>query len=147
MIYKLRWSCHLLRSIVQISNINILNSIYCAYIHSIINIEYISWGNSSNSGKILPLQKKIFRIMASAQFRSPCRSLFKELEILPVLWQYALSLLNFIINNQEMFPTYSFIHNINTSSRHHVHRPKAKLTCFRKKYTLCRHKNFQRFTT
>jgi len=43
----------------------------------------ISWGNSSNSGKILTLQKETVRIMAVVQCRTSCRSLFK-LEILPV---------------------------------------------------------------
>jgi len=39
--------------------------------------------------------------MDGAQHRTSCRSLFKQLEILPVPRQYMLSLMNFIINNQE----------------------------------------------
>jgi len=57
--------------------------------------------NYSNSGKIFILQKQIVRIMAGAYPRTSCRRLFKKLEILPVLWQYVLSLMNFIIDNQE----------------------------------------------
>jgi len=43
-----------------------------------------------NSGKIFTLQNKIVRVMAGAQPRTSCRSLFKQLEILPVSFQYIL---------------------------------------------------------
>jgi hypothetical protein len=52
---------------VHISNINTLKSYYYAYIHSVIKYGIFFWGNSSNSGKISTLQKKIVRIMAGAQ--------------------------------------------------------------------------------
>jgi ethanolamine utilization protein EutP (predicted NTPase) len=51
--------------------------------------------------------------MADAQPGTSCRSLLKQMIILPVPCQYTLSLMNFIISNQEMFQTNSFIHNIN----------------------------------
>jgi hypothetical protein len=72
------------RSTVQISNINTLKSIYFAYFHSVVKYGIILGGNFSNSGKIFTLQKKIVRIMADAQPRTACRSLFKQLEILPI---------------------------------------------------------------
>jgi hypothetical protein len=59
-------------------------------------------GNSSNSGKISTLQKKIVRFIAGVQPRTSCRSLFKQLEILPPPCQDILSLINFIINYQEI---------------------------------------------
>jgi hypothetical protein len=58
-------------------------------------------GNSSNSGKIFILQTKIIRIMAGTQPRTSCRSLFKQLDILPVPCQHILLLTDSIINNQE----------------------------------------------
>jgi hypothetical protein len=48
---------------------------------------------------------KVVRIMAGAQARTACRSLFKQLEIRLVPYQYILSLMSFIINNQEIFKT------------------------------------------
>jgi hypothetical protein len=68
--------------------------------------------------------------MAVAQSRTSCRSLFKQLEILPVPCQYILSLLNFIINNQGIFQTNSSIHDINTRNRPYLHRPNANLSRF-----------------
>jgi len=96
-------------------------------IHTFIVIKYgiIFWGNSSNSGKIFTLQKKFIRIMGGAQSRTSCRSLFKQLETLPVSFQY-------ITNNQEIFQTNSPIHNINSRNKHQLHRTNVNLSCFQK---------------
>jgi IS1 family transposase len=90
------------------------------------------WGNSSNSSKIFTLQKKIIRVMVGAHPRTPCSSLFKKLEILPVPYQYIFSLMNFLINNQQNFKTNSSVHSINSRNKHHLHRPVANLSCFQK---------------
>jgi hypothetical protein len=58
MIPKLSAACHAVRSIVHISIINTLKSIYYAYFHSITKCGIIFCGNSSNSGKIFSVQKK-----------------------------------------------------------------------------------------
>jgi hypothetical protein len=79
-------------------------------------------GNLSNSGKIFTSQMKIIRIMAGAQLRTSCISLFKQSEITPVPCQYILSLTNFIINKHENFQTNSSIHSINTRNKHHLHK-------------------------
>jgi hypothetical protein len=84
MIPKLSGACSAVRLMFHISNSNTLKSIYFAYFHSIIQYGTIFWGNSSNSRKIFTLQKKIIRIMVGALPRTPCRNLFKKLEILPV---------------------------------------------------------------
>jgi hypothetical protein len=99
MIPKLHGACYAIQSMVHTSNIHTLRSIYYAHFHS---------GNSSNSGKIFTLQKKIIRIMADAQPRTSCRSLFTKLEILPVPCPYILSLMNFLITNQETFQIYLY---------------------------------------
>ena len=52
--------------------------------------------------------------MAGAQPRNSRRSLFKQLEILPVPFHYILSLMIFIIKNQEFFQTNLSVHKINT---------------------------------
>jgi len=147
MISKLSVACYAVRSMVHISIINTLKSIYYAYFHSITKRGIIFWGNSSNSGKIFTVQKKTVSLMTGAQARTSHRSPFKHLEILPVPCQYILSLTNFIINNQKIFQTNSSIHNINTRNKHHLHRPNANLSCFQKKYILCWHTNIQQFTT
>jgi IS1 family transposase len=132
MVPKLSGACYAVRSMYHISNINTLKSIYFAYINSIIKHRINFWGNSSNSKKIFTLQKKIIRIMVGAQPRTPRRSLFKKLEILPIPCQYIFSLMNFILKNQENFQTNSSIHSIDTRNKHHLHRPNANLSCLKK---------------
>ena len=78
MIPKLTGACYAAKSMVHISNSNSVTSIYCTYFYSFITMDYFLGGNSSNSGKIFTLQKKIIRIMAGAQPRTSCRSLFTQ---------------------------------------------------------------------
>ena len=117
-----------------------LKPMYYAYFHSVTKYGIILGGNSSYSGKNFTLQKKIIRIMAGAQPRTSCRSLFKQLEILPVPCQYILSLMNFIINNQENFQTNSSTHNINAGNEHDLQKPKS--CCLKKKDIFYWHQNF-----
>jgi hypothetical protein len=53
--------------------------------------------------------------MVGAQTRTPSRSLFKKLEILPIPCQYTFSLMNFILNNKENFQTNSSINSVDTA--------------------------------
>jgi hypothetical protein len=70
--------------------------------------------------------------MGGAQPRTSCRSLNQQSEILPVSSPFILSLMNFIINNQEIFQTNSTIHNINTINKHQLYRTNANLSSFQK---------------
>jgi hypothetical protein len=97
-------------------------------------------------GRFFTLQKIIFRIMAGAQPRSSCSSIFKQLGILPLPFQYRLSLMSFIISNQKILQTNSSIHNIKTRNKHHRQRPIASLSCFQNS-TFYAGKYFQQFTT
>jgi len=58
MIPKLRGTCYAVRSMVFISNINILKSIYYAYFHSFIKYGIILGGNFSSSGKFSLYKRK-----------------------------------------------------------------------------------------
>ena len=81
-----------------------------------------------------------------AQHKIFCRSLFKQLQILPVLCQCILSVMKCIFNNQEIVQTNSSIHNINTSNKHHHHRPNTNQSCFRRSSSYAVIKIFK-FTT
>jgi hypothetical protein len=75
--------------------------------------------------------------MGDGHPRTPSRSLFKKLEILPVLYQYILTLMNFLFNNQEILQTNPSVHIINTGNKHHIHRPVANLSGFQKTPFYC----------
>jgi predicted tellurium resistance membrane protein TerC len=84
--------------------------------------------------------------MVGAQPRTSCTSLFKQSEILLVLFHYLLSWMSFIIINQEIFQTNLSLHNINTRNEHHLHRPDAKLSCFQRSTFFAGITNFQSLT-
>jgi hypothetical protein len=63
----------------------------------------IFWGNSSNGKKLFTLKKKIVSLMACAKPRISCRSLFKRLEMLGLQCEYIFLLMNFIVNNKNIF--------------------------------------------
>jgi hypothetical protein len=88
--------------------------------------------NSSSSENILILPRKSTRIMIGTQPRTSCRSLFRQLVIPHVPWQYILWLTNFVFNDQDNFQTHSSIHNVNTKNKHHLHSPNANPSCFQK---------------
>jgi hypothetical protein len=115
--------------VFHISNVNTRKSIYFAYPDCVIKYRIIFWGNPSSSRKVFTLQKQIIRNMVGAHSRTPCRSLFKKLEILPVPCQYIISLMNFFVSNQEHFQTNSSVHSIKSRNKHHLHRPIANLSC------------------
>ena len=56
---KLSGPCYAIQSMVHISNIHTLRSVYYAHFHSVIKYGIKFWGNSSNSGMIFTLQKKL----------------------------------------------------------------------------------------
>jgi hypothetical protein len=58
MLPRLSGTCCIVRSMVHTRKINTLQSIYCAFFHSIIQYGIFFGDNSSNSGKIFTLQKK-----------------------------------------------------------------------------------------
>jgi len=122
----------MVRQMYHICKNDTLRLIYFAYFHSIASYGMILWGNSSYSGKILTLQKRIIRSMMGAHPRTSCRELLKKLEILTIPSQYIYSLMNFFIGNQDKFLTNSSVHSINTRNKHHLHRPIANLSCFQK---------------
>jgi len=76
------------------------------------------------------MQKKAIRIIMGCGNRESCRNLFKELNILPLMSQYILSLLTFVSNNREE----NFeIHNINTRHTSNLHLPRAHLNFYQKR--------------
>ena len=64
--------------------------------------------------------------------RECCRNVFKELNILPLMLQYILSLLTFVSNNWEQYFANSEIHNINTRHTSNLHLPRAHCNIYQR---------------
>ena len=100
---KLSSACYVMRSIKPIMPITTLKTVYYSHFNAIITYGLPFWGNSPHSTKIFKLQKRIVRIMMGYRSRVSCRSLFKRLEILPLMLQYILSLMLFVVKNKHLF--------------------------------------------
>ena len=113
-----------------------LKSMYYAYFHSVTKCWIILEDNSSYSGSISLYKRKSSELWL---LHSPEPHVEVDLinqEILPVPCQYILSLMNFIIYNQEKFMHRTCVNFMYTlckqRNKHHLHRPNANLYCFQK---------------
>jgi hypothetical protein len=109
-----------------------LKSVYYSYFHSLITYGIICWGNSSHSIHVFRLPKRVIRIITGSRPKEFCRQLFKKLGILPLISQYILSILLFIVKNKALFQLNSEVHSINTRYKSNLHRPLVNLTAYEK---------------
>jgi hypothetical protein len=129
---KLNSTCYVIRSLKSVISTKNLGTIYFSYVHSITAYGIIFWGNSLYSNNIFKLQKRAIIIIMNADNRVSCRKLFKKLNILPLLSQYILSLLLFVVKHIDVFMSNSDLHTINTQHRSDLHPPSIKLTKYQK---------------
>jgi hypothetical protein len=101
--------------------------IYFAYFRSIIEFGIIFWGISVESKRILIQQKSIIKAMTEFNVRTPCRNLFRKLEILTLPSQFIYSTMKFLSSNLDQFIFNSSVYNINTRLRLKLHKSTAKL--------------------
>jgi hypothetical protein len=113
-VIKLNRSCFAIRSVKCILSLETLKMVYYLYVHSILKYGIIFWSNSSHSIRVFRIQKRIISIMTNSAKRVSCRSLFRELGILPLQAQYILSISMFIKTNRELFKFNSHVHKFNT---------------------------------
>ena len=111
---RLNKGCYTIRLIKPFMSLNVLRSTYFVYVHPIISYGIIFWGDSSHSGDIFKIQKRIIRIIVNSNKNASCWQLFKELNILPIHSQYIYSILLFVIKNRDQFLFNSQVHEIKT---------------------------------
>jgi len=112
-----------MQSIKPYVSLNTLKMIYYSYFHSVMTYGLLLWGHSSDRIKIISLHKKILRIMVGCRSSDSCKKLFfLNLEILPLPFQYILSLLLFMIRNRNQFLVSSEIYHIDTKQHANFHQ-------------------------
>ena len=131
-IKKLSKACYIIRNAKAYMSLSSLKVIYHALFHSVMSYGVIFWGNSPHSHIIFRIQKKAIRIIEGCGNRVSCRNLFKKLHILPLPSQYMLSLLMFVVQNENLFLTNNKNHNLDTRQRNNLHLPQANLTIYQK---------------
>jgi len=135
---KLSRACYAVRAMYPFSSLGTLKMIYFAYFHTRIQYGIIFWGNSSESKKVFLAQKEVIRIMTGSGHRASCKSLFQELGILTIPSQYILSLMEFLLQNKEMFTSNIEIHSINTRNNLKLHKPISNLPIYQRGvYNMC----------
>lgn len=106
---KLSSMCFAMHTVKSQCSLEVVLALYFSCVQSVLAYGIIFWGNSSNWIKVFKLQKKIIRIINGKDHRSPCRPLFKELNILsfPCLYIYKTILFS--------------MHNISHNLNHNIH--------------------------
>jgi hypothetical protein len=95
-----------MRTVTSLMKTETLKLVYFAFFHSLISHGIIFWGNSTDSKKLFYIQKKIIIIMTGTKRRASCRELFKKFNILPLVSEFLLSLLSFVVDNIEKLQTH-----------------------------------------
>jgi hypothetical protein len=78
--------------------------------------------------------------------RDSCRDLFRKLQIIPLLCEYILSLMLFVIDNRTKFCSGSHFHTLNTRNREQLYLPNANLSVFQNGPMFSAIKLFNRLT-
>jgi len=76
------------------------------------------------------MQKRITGIMIDFISMVSCRNLFRSLEILPLVSQYILSLMLFVVKNKNFFPLNSENHAKSTRTFNNFYQPITKLAIY-----------------
>jgi hypothetical protein len=82
--------------------------------------------------QVFKLQRTV-RVVSGVGLRSSCRGLFRKLKILPLAYQYILSLMLFIIDNLKDFPTNAYVHSLDTRNKNQLSLPTVSLACVQRK--------------
>jgi len=92
--------CYAIRIIKPYMSLETLKIIYYFNINSIINYDLPFWGTSYHSKNIFRMQKKIFEFMMGCRKEVSCRNMFRKSKILPLMSQYVLSVMMFVVKNE-----------------------------------------------
>jgi hypothetical protein len=132
----------MIRNLSHTLNTNILRTVYFAYFQPIFQYGINFWGNSTHAHQVFKQQKTVIRIMTGTGPRCSCRNLFKKPNILPVPSQYILSLMLFVIENQQDFLTSAYVHDFDTRNKNHLYLPALSLSYVQKGVLYSRSKIF-----
>jgi hypothetical protein len=100
---KLTSAIFVIRSLSYFMSLKPLQMVHVTYFHSIIKHRIVWGSNSTTNSSVFKLQKKIIWIISGAGPKEPCRNLFKKFDILQLPCEYILSVMQFVIDNQNNF--------------------------------------------
>lgn len=137
---KLSWSPHvdmvtkkisrvvfLLQRLLNFVPLKYVISSYFAFFQSVIRYGLVFYGLSSKTNDILLIQKKIVRIISKSPWKSHCRPLFRDLNILTVHNLFIFDTTLYILKNLDSFKLRENIHPHYTRSQLKIDVPYCRL--------------------
>jgi hypothetical protein len=111
---KFNKACYIIRSVKPPMSLEVLRMTYFSYVHSILSCGVTFWGNSPYCNHIFKIQKRIISAIMGSVTRDSWHKLFRQLNILPLQFQYIFSLMLFVVKNRDQFLSSSEVRDINT---------------------------------
>ena len=111
---KIATGIFILRRLKSIVDLDVLLSVYYAYIHSHISYGIALWGNHYTSIRIFKLQKKAIRIICGSDVQAHCRPLFVKLNVISLPSLYVYNCILYVKKNMNKFLSHHDVHNYNT---------------------------------
>lgn len=134
---RLNWSIHIekvckqisrniycLRRLKKIAGPQVLKTAYYSNVHSHLTYGIIIWGSSSESKRLLILQKKAIRVILNLKPNESCKQHFKEEKILTLTSLYILECLKYVHGNLNAFPKNGRCHHFNTRNKNDLRIPR-----------------------
>lgn len=100
---KLSGYCYALSHIAQLVGVESALTAYHALVESRIRYGIIFWGNSTDSHRVLILQKRLLRGMFKLSSKESCRAHFRNSQILTVFGLYVYEAVIFVLKNPSLF--------------------------------------------
>jgi hypothetical protein len=69
------------------------------------------WDNSPYAIQLFRIQKKLIRIMMGLKKKDSCKNSFKDMKILTLWCQYIYSLMQYVVNNEDLITRNNEVHN------------------------------------
>jgi len=89
-------------------------------------------GGGELTSKILRIQKRVIRLIAGVKPRTPCRQLFKDLNVLTVVSLYILKVISYLRRHHQFVQLKSNIHTYNTRRKMDIHIQSYKTDLYRR---------------
>jgi hypothetical protein len=86
----------------------------------------------SNSLKILRIKKRVVRLIAGVNPRTPCRQLFKELNILTIVSLYILEVTSYLTRHHQFIELNSNVQAYNTRRKRDIHIQSYKTDLYKR---------------
>jgi len=103
--------------------LNFIQNIYFTKFHSLLRFGILCWRVAGGEliSKILSIQKRVIRLIAGVKPRTPCRQLFKELNILTIVSLYIVEVESYLRKHHQIAELKPNVHTYNTQRQRDIH--------------------------